>query len=203
MSPPARSLRGVRRRRRLSKPSHRDGGSRGKRTSWASAVTLSGWGAAGTIGVARGRWTSILPRRTPRRRATPSRPIERPPTGSSCRGAWCPAAKAPASTNSASAAESGMSRAQSPASRRPRRYGHPTRIPSWGDQHALGGAHITLIFEPNDSGETAVKVIAASHVDDRGTPIRHDPRGSSRPETADGTLEPPELGADEPPQRPA
>lgn len=45
------------------------------------------------------------------------------------------------------------------------------------DQHALGGAHITLIFEPNDSGETAVKVIAAPHGDDRRTPIRHEPRG--------------------------
>jgi hypothetical protein len=71
------------------------------------------------------------------------------------------------------------------------------------DQHALGGAHITLIFEPNDSGETAVKVIAAPYADDRRTPIRHKPRGSSRPETPDGTREAPELGADEPPPRPA
>jgi hypothetical protein len=71
------------------------------------------------------------------------------------------------------------------------------------DQHALGGAHITLIFEPNDSGETAVKVIAAPYAGDRRTPIRHKPRGSSRPDTPDGTLEPPELGADEPPQHPA
>jgi hypothetical protein len=71
------------------------------------------------------------------------------------------------------------------------------------DQHALGGAHITLIFEPNDSGETAVKVIAAPYADDRRTPIRHKPRGGSRPETPDGTLEAPELGADEPPPRPA
>jgi hypothetical protein len=70
------------------------------------------------------------------------------------------------------------------------------------DQHALGGAHITLIFEPNDSGETAIKVIAAPYADDRRTPIRHQPRGSSRAETSDATLEPPELGADEPPQRP-
>jgi hypothetical protein len=57
------------------------------------------------------------------------------------------------------------------------------------DQHALGGAHITLIFEPNDSGETAVRVIAAPYADDRRTPIRHKPRGSSRPETPDGTLD--------------
>jgi hypothetical protein len=70
------------------------------------------------------------------------------------------------------------------------------------DQHALGGAHITLIYEPNDSGETAVKVIAAPHVDDRRTPIRHEPRGSSRPETPGGTLESPERGADEPRQPP-
>ena len=46
------------------------------------------------------------------------------------------------------------------------------------DGHALGGAHITLIYEPNDSGETAVKVIGAPHTDDRRTPIRHELRGS-------------------------
>jgi hypothetical protein len=40
------------------------------------------------------------------------------------------------------------------------------------DEHALGGAHITLIYEPNDSGETALKVIAAPHADERRTPIR-------------------------------
>lgn len=66
------------------------------------------------------------------------------------------------------------------------------------DQHALSGAHITLIFEPNDSGETAVKVIAAPHTDDRRTPIRHEPRGGSNPATDDVTLEPPDPGTDEP-----
>jgi hypothetical protein len=62
------------------------------------------------------------------------------------------------------------------------------------DLHALGGAHITLIFEPTDSGETALKVIAAPYSDDRRTPIRHEPRASSRTETPDPTPEPPESG---------
>jgi hypothetical protein len=64
------------------------------------------------------------------------------------------------------------------------------------DRHALGGAHITLIFEPNDSGETAVKVIAAPYSDDRRTPIRHEPRASSRTDTPDPMLESPEPGGD-------
>jgi transcriptional regulator with XRE-family HTH domain len=58
------------------------------------------------------------------------------------------------------------------------------------DQHALGGAHITLILEPNDSGETAVKVIAAPHANDRRTPIRHEPRESGRTKEPDNTVEP-------------
>jgi hypothetical protein len=62
------------------------------------------------------------------------------------------------------------------------------------DLHALGGAHITLIFEPNDSGETALKVIATPYSDDRRTPIRHEPRASSRRETPDPTPGPPESG---------
>jgi hypothetical protein len=65
------------------------------------------------------------------------------------------------------------------------------------DRHALGGAHITLIFEANDSGETAVKVIAAPYSDDRRTPIRHEPRGSARRETPD----PAESGVDKSPPR--
>lgn len=40
------------------------------------------------------------------------------------------------------------------------------------DDHALGGAHITLIFEPNDSGETAIRVIAAPKGDERTRPIK-------------------------------
>jgi transcriptional regulator with XRE-family HTH domain len=45
------------------------------------------------------------------------------------------------------------------------------------DSHALGGAHITLIYEPNESGETALKVIAAPPADDRRTPIRQESKG--------------------------
>jgi hypothetical protein len=40
------------------------------------------------------------------------------------------------------------------------------------DRHALGGAHMTLLFEANDSRETTIKVIAASSVDERTTPIK-------------------------------
>jgi transcriptional regulator with XRE-family HTH domain len=62
------------------------------------------------------------------------------------------------------------------------------------DQHALGGAHITLIFEPNGSGETAVRVIAAPYSDDRRTPIRHEPRASSAREPPHQIHEPPNYG---------
>jgi hypothetical protein len=56
------------------------------------------------------------------------------------------------------------------------------------DEHALGGAYITLIYEPNKSGETAVKVIAAPYAEDRRTPIRHEPRAHTKPgEQADPT----------------
>lgn len=48
------------------------------------------------------------------------------------------------------------------------------------DDHALGGAHITLIFEPNDSGETAIRVIAAPKGDERTRPIK-------QPSEADGS----------------
>jgi len=51
------------------------------------------------------------------------------------------------------------------------------------DAHALGGAHITLIYEPNDSGETAIKVIGAPHVDERRTRIRQESRKSGRGES--------------------
>lgn len=40
------------------------------------------------------------------------------------------------------------------------------------DEHALGGAHITLIFEPDDSCETAVRVIAAPQAEARTRPIK-------------------------------
>lgn len=40
------------------------------------------------------------------------------------------------------------------------------------DHHALTGAHITLIFEPNNSNETSVRVIAAAPGRDRSRPIR-------------------------------
>jgi hypothetical protein len=40
------------------------------------------------------------------------------------------------------------------------------------DEHALAGAHMTLLFEPNRSQETTIKVIAAQSVDERTTPIK-------------------------------
>jgi len=42
------------------------------------------------------------------------------------------------------------------------------------DRHALSGALVTLIYEPNDSGETVVRVIAAPQGNDRRTPIRRE-----------------------------
>ena len=40
------------------------------------------------------------------------------------------------------------------------------------DVHAMGGAHITLLYEPDDSKQTTVQVIAAARTDERTTPIR-------------------------------
>jgi hypothetical protein len=40
------------------------------------------------------------------------------------------------------------------------------------DRHAMGGAHITLLFEPDGSKRRTVKVIAAATVDERTTPIK-------------------------------
>lgn len=40
------------------------------------------------------------------------------------------------------------------------------------DAHAMGGGHVTVLFEPDGSGTTSVKVIAASTVDEKRTPIR-------------------------------
>lgn len=40
------------------------------------------------------------------------------------------------------------------------------------DAHALGGVHMTLLFEPNKSKETTIKVIATHTVDERTTPIK-------------------------------
>ena len=40
------------------------------------------------------------------------------------------------------------------------------------DEHALGGASITILYEPTNTGETAVRVIAASHIDARSIPIK-------------------------------
>lgn len=40
------------------------------------------------------------------------------------------------------------------------------------DQHALGGAEMTLLFEPNRSKQTTIKVIAATTVEERTTNIK-------------------------------
>lgn len=40
------------------------------------------------------------------------------------------------------------------------------------DGHALGGAHLTLLFEPDESKTTTVKVIAARTVEERITEIK-------------------------------
>lgn len=40
------------------------------------------------------------------------------------------------------------------------------------DKHALGGAHMTLLFEPNSTHKTTIKVIAATTVEERTTPIK-------------------------------
>ena len=40
------------------------------------------------------------------------------------------------------------------------------------EEHALAGATITLLYEPNRSGEIAIRVIAAAHVERRATPIK-------------------------------
>ena len=40
------------------------------------------------------------------------------------------------------------------------------------DHHALGGAHVTILFEPDGSKQTTVKVIAAAHADERTRPIK-------------------------------
>jgi hypothetical protein len=40
------------------------------------------------------------------------------------------------------------------------------------DQHALGGAHITLLFEPDGSKRTTIKVIAAQTIEERTTEIK-------------------------------
>ena len=40
------------------------------------------------------------------------------------------------------------------------------------DDHALGGAHMTLLFEPDGSKQTTIKVIATQTVDERTTAIK-------------------------------
>jgi len=40
------------------------------------------------------------------------------------------------------------------------------------EQHAMSGAHMTVLFEPDNSQETTIKVIAATTVVERTTPIR-------------------------------
>jgi hypothetical protein len=40
------------------------------------------------------------------------------------------------------------------------------------DEHALGGASITLLYEPDGSKRTTVRVIGAKHVEGRVRPIK-------------------------------
>lgn len=40
------------------------------------------------------------------------------------------------------------------------------------DDHALGGATITLLYEPDGSGETSIRVIGARHVEPRSIAIK-------------------------------
>ena len=40
------------------------------------------------------------------------------------------------------------------------------------DQHALGGATITMLLEPDGSKQTTIRVIAATTVEERTTPIK-------------------------------
>jgi hypothetical protein len=40
------------------------------------------------------------------------------------------------------------------------------------DEHALSGATITLLYEPDYSKQTTVRVIGARHVEPRSVPIR-------------------------------
>jgi hypothetical protein len=40
------------------------------------------------------------------------------------------------------------------------------------DHHALSGAVITLLYEPNASKETTIKVVAATTVEERTTPVK-------------------------------
>src|SRR4051812_44268839 len=51
------------------------------------------------------------------------------------------------------------------------------------DAHAVGGAHVTLLFEPDASKQTTVKVIAATTVEERTTQIKphRDPVGRLKP----------------------
>lgn len=44
------------------------------------------------------------------------------------------------------------------------------------DEHAMTGASMTLLYEPDASGQTTVRVIGASHTSGRRTAIK-DPRG--------------------------
>jgi hypothetical protein len=40
------------------------------------------------------------------------------------------------------------------------------------DAHAMGGAHMTLLFEPDGSNHTTIRVIGSTTVDERTTPIK-------------------------------
>ena len=44
------------------------------------------------------------------------------------------------------------------------------------DEHALGGATMTLLYEPDGSGQTTVRVIGAIHVEGRRKPIKRTSR---------------------------
>lgn len=41
------------------------------------------------------------------------------------------------------------------------------------DDHAMSGARITLLYEPNEAEEISVRVIATQQMEERTTPIKH------------------------------
>jgi hypothetical protein len=47
-----------------------------------------------------------------------------------------------------------------------------TPMRSFATEHALSGATITMLYEPDGSKETTIRVIGAKHVEPRSVPIK-------------------------------